>query len=163
MEMMDPCLINSTQERNDSTISLKLNMDTGLYSIYNIQPSTVNEDGSQKKCSCGKVYHKDGIFKANGTLYTRLGPVNIQYYDSVCESRLCVIPFTQAAEEKGIFLFTHLTAAGDEIGWGFINSVQNMKCSFTAFCNEMTHKYQTTNVLAAPFMTTNTFISWFFA
>ena len=77
MGMMDPCLINSIQERNDVTRTSKLNIDTGLYSIHNIQPSTVNEDGSQKKCSCGKVYHRDGIFKANGRLYTRMGPVNI--------------------------------------------------------------------------------------
>ena len=34
--------------------------------------------------------------------------------------------------------------------------------SFTSFCNEMTRKYQTTNIMAGPFMSTNTFISWFF-
>ena len=46
---------------------------------------------------------------------------------------------------------------------GCINSVPKTECSFTAFCNEMTHKYQTINILAGPVMTPNSFISWFFS
>ena len=36
------------------------------------------------------------------------------------------------------------------------------KCSFTAFCNEMTRHYQTNNMMAGPFMSPKTFIRSFF-
>ena len=48
------------------------------------------------------------------------------------------------------------------IGWDFVEAVRNTRCSFTSFCNEVTRRYQTTNIMAGPFMSPNNFISWFF-
>ena len=55
------------------------------------------------------------------------------------------------------------TSAGDEIGWDFVSSVRSSKISFTAFCNEMTRKYKTNNILSSSFMCPATFIKWFFS
>ena len=162
LDMMDPHLVNKTGKCNEYAISSKLNADTGLYGVYDLIPSTMNDDGTEKKCLCGMTYHKQGILNKKGTLYIRNGPVQIKYYDIVCQRGLCTIPFTSAAKQKGIFIFTHATSAGDEIGWGFIHSVLRTKCSFTAYCNEMSRKYQTSNVLSGPFMSVKTFIAWFF-
>ena len=136
-----------------------MNCDTRLYGTYHLMPITCNEDGSEKKCSCGMSFHKDGILKDKETLYTKNGPVEIKYYDMVCQLGLCTVPFTDAAKEKGIFIFTHATAAGDEIGWDFINSVLRTKCSFSSYCTELSRKYQTSNVLSGPFMSVKSFIS----
>ena len=35
-----------------------------------------------------------------GILYTRTGPVNIKYYDTVCSRGIAQYPYTKGAEEK---------------------------------------------------------------
>ena len=148
LEMLNPHLVNETGKQNDYAVSSKINSDTGLYGIYELLAGTKNENGTDKKCLCGMTYHKQGVLREKGTLYTRNGPIQIKYYDMVCQRGICKIPYTDAAKEKGIFIFTHVTAAGDEIGWDFIHSVLGTKCSFMAYCNEMSRKYQTSNVLS---------------
>ena len=61
-----------------------------------------------------------------------------------------------------MFMYSTATTASDEIGWDFITAVITTKSSFSAFCKEMTRKYQTTNIMAGPFMSPNTFIKCFF-
>ena len=85
MEMMDPHLVHEMGDQNEYTVASKMNPDTGLYGTYHLMASRRNEDGSEKKCSCGMSFHKDGILKNKGTLYTRNGPVEIKYYDMVCQ------------------------------------------------------------------------------
>ena len=96
-------------------------------------------------------------------MYTCMGPPQVKYYDTICQMGTCKIPYTQAAKEKGIFLKSTHTGAGDEIGWDFIELVRRTKSSFSAYCNELTCRYQTTNIHSGPFMSGNTFISWFFS
>ena len=87
--------------------------------------------------------------------------MKIKYYDTVCIRGICTIPYTKCAEEKAIFMYSTATIAGNEIGWDFVQSVITKKLSFSAFCKEMTRKYQT-NIMAGPFMSPNTFIKWLF-
>ena len=68
-----------------------------------------------------------------------------------------------SGDQDSIFFLSKYTCAGDEIGWDFVNLVKTSKISFTAFCNEMTRRYQTTNVLTAPFKSVNTFVKWILA
>ena len=56
-----------------------------------------------------------------------------------------------------------MTCAGDEIGWDFVSLVKSYKFSFTAFCDEMTRKYKTNNILSPPFMSVKTFVYWLFS
>ena len=162
-EMMDPHIVNCTEERNDYIHSTKIDGKTGLYKTFHLKASTVTKQHTEIVCSCGTTYHKEGIYKDKGTLYMCTGPVDIRYYDTICSKGICMIPYTKGAEEKAIFMYSTATTAGDEIGWDFVTSVITTKSSFSAFCKEMTRKYQTTNILAGPFMSPNTFIKWFFS
>ena len=162
-EMHDPDIVNSTQHRNDYISSSKLDHSTGLYTGYILKPSPLNAAGQLKPCDCGSTYSEEGAYVGKGTVYTRMGPLEVKYYDTMCEMGTCKIPYTQAAEEKGIFLKTTQTGAGDEIGWDFIELVRKTKSSFSSYCNELIRRYQTTNIYSGPFMSDNTFISWFFA
>ena len=75
----------------------------------------------------------------------------------------CEITYEEPAEERGIFFYTKKTAVSDEIGWDFVRAVQNMRTSFRSFCNEMSMRYAGNQCPAYPFMSGNTFISYFFA
>ena len=151
-----------TEERNDYIHSTKIDGKTGLYNTFHLKALTVTKEHTEIVCSCGTTYHKEGIYKDKGTLYMHTGPVEIRYYDTICSKGICIIPYTKGAEEKAIFMYSTATTAGDEIGWDFVTLVIATKVSFSAFCKEMTRKYQTTNILAGPFMSPNTFIKWFF-
>ena len=41
--------------------------------------------------------------------------------------------------------------------------VKSSRISFSAFCEEMTRKYKTSNILSAPLMSVGTFIKWIFS
>ena len=79
-EMMDPQLVNSTLECNEIISSKKLNTSTGLYSLFIFKPSPFNPDGSPKVCMCGHTYVEGSTPVKKGTLYTRLGPVDVEYH-----------------------------------------------------------------------------------
>lgn len=73
----------------------------------------------------------------------------------------CTLLYT--GEQDCIHFLTDLTCAGDEIGWDFVSMVKNSRTSFTGFCEEMTRKYRTNNILSASFMSVPTFIKWIFS
>ena len=161
-EMNDPDLVNCTQQCNDYISSCKLDHAMGLYTGYILKPSPLDTTGQPKSCNCGNTYSEEGTYVGKGTVYTCMGPLQLKYYDTICQMGTCKIPYTQAAEEKGIFLKSAHTGAGDKIGWDFIELVCRTKSSSSAYCNELTRRYQTTNIHSGPFMSGNTFISWFF-
>ena len=161
-EMMDEHLVYCTEERNDYIHSTKIDRTTGLYQTFHLKASTMTKENTEILCQCGTSYHKEGIYKDRGTLYMQTGPVNIKYYDAVCSKGICMIPYTKGVDEKAIFMYSTVTTAGDKIGWDFVMAVTTTKSSFSAFCKEMTRKYQTTNIMAGPFMSPTTFIKWFF-
>ena len=164
-EMYDPLLVNNTQQRNDFIRSGNLDSTTGLYSHFILSPKHVDSRLRDKICQCGIPFSNEDQYKIEqgaGTLFTRNGPVAVKYYNLQCTQKVCQIDYRIAAQEQNIHLFTKNTCAGDEIGWDFVQQVMRTKCSFSAFCNEMTRKYQTTNIMSGPFMSPNTFIQWFF-
>ena len=73
----------------------------------------------------------------------------------------CSLEYT--GEDKSIFFLSKTTCAGDEIGWDFISMVKTTRTSFTAFCNEQTRRYKTTNVFSSLFINIKTFVNWIFA
>ena len=157
MEQFDVDLIKHTQLRNIESCK------DPEHAVIKMQPSPKNADGTLKQCGCGSEYADDGLFvKGFATLYTHLGAVKCQYSNLKCASGNCEIPYAEAAAEQGIYFSTTVTCAGDEIGWDFITDVLKKRTCFSAFCAEMSIKYQTNNPMAAPFMSTKTFISYFF-
>ena len=73
----------------------------------------------------------------------------------------CCLAYT--GEQNTSHFLSNYTCAGDEIGWDFVSMVKSSKMSFTSFCNEMTRKHKTSNILSAPFMTISTFVKWIFS
>ena len=98
----------------------------------------------------------------NAVVYTRLGALKCKVFSRFCLRRNCILYPTKEAAQKSIFFTSRITGAGDEIAWDFISRVQTSRISFSGFCKEMDRFYSTNNCLAAPFMSPNTFISWFF-
>ena len=161
--MMDPQLIINTEDRNKYINAKNMNHNTGLYGTYEVKPTVIDANGREIKCQCGSQFSNESstIFQGSGILYTCMGPIETNYYNILCKANECTLEFTEA-EKKNIFLYTKSTACGDEIGWDFIQNVMKTKMSFTGFCDEMTCRYQTNNIMACPFMSPKTFISWLF-
>ena len=163
-EMFDPSLIKHTQYRNSLITDQKLNSSNGLYSSLHLTPNHSDESGQPIPCDCGAGYGDSSSYVNNGsaTLYTRMGPVDCKFADLKCSGGNCMQYYQKEAQERGIFFYSSQTCAGDEVGWDFISLVMKTKISFTGYCNEMTRRYSTNNVLSGHFMSPNTFISWFF-
>ena len=113
-EMQDPHTVNCTQECNEYISSYKLDHATGLYTGYILKPSPLDPTSQPKSYNCGSIYSEEGAYVGKGTVYTCMGPLQVKYYDTICQMGTCKIPYTQAAEEKGIFLKTTHTGAGDK-------------------------------------------------
>ena len=127
------------------------------------KPNWKKVDGSPRDCDCGGTYTEEGIYQEGlATLYTRVGCVHLKYYSMKCSKNSCEKKYTELAKEEGIFFYTKMTCAGDEIGWDFIRCVKSSKISFTGFCTQMTNFYRTTHSNPQPFMAVKTFIGWFF-
>ena len=91
---MDLQLVNLTLECNEIISSKKLNTSTGLYSSFICKPSPFNPDGTPKACMCGHTYVEGSTHIKKGTLYTRLGPVEVEYHETLCSAGECKLPFT---------------------------------------------------------------------
>ena len=68
--MMNEHLVNCTEEKNDYIHSRKINRTTVLYQTLHLKASTKTEENTEIQCQCGTNYHKEGIYKDMGTLYT---------------------------------------------------------------------------------------------
>ena len=136
----------------------------GLYGSYEVKHAVVNPGGTPIQCQCGSQFSEEypAIFQGSGILYTWMGAIETHYHNVSCEANECTLPFTEEAKKKNIFLYTKSTACGEEMGWDFIQSVMKTKIWFTAFCDEMAWRCQTINIMASPFMSPKTLISWLF-
>lgn len=66
-------------------------------------------------------------------------------------------------EKEGIHFWSKETCFVDEVGYSFLNKIVTMKCSFSAFCKDMTKTYRQYNRKTAPFVSVPTFVSYFFS
>ena len=129
----------------------------------NFKPNWKNAYGSPRHCKCGGTYTKESLYQEGvATCYTRARGVNLKYYSMKCSSNTCKTNHSDLAKEEGIFFYTKMTCAGDEISWDFIRCVKASKISFTGFCTLMTNLYKTIHSDSQPFMAVKTFIGWFF-
>ena len=160
---MDEKLHNSTQICDKFATSGRIDEKCGLR-LYHLKPRQRNLYGNPRKCDCGGDYNTETGYKQiqESTLYTRIAPLKCICYNLVCSKKKCEISYQEAAEEKGIFFYSTKTAVADEVGWDFVRAVKNMRTSFRGFCKEMSTKYETGHSLAYPFLSGNTFISYFF-
>ena len=108
------------------------------------KPNWRNSDGSPRNCECGGKYTEESLYQRGvATCYTRVGCVTSKYYSMKCSNNTCKTNYSDLAKEEGLFFYTKMTCAGDEIGWDFIRCVKSSKISFTGFCTQMTNYYRT--------------------
>ena len=93
-QMQDPDIVNCLQEHNDYIFSCKLDHATGLYTGYILKPSPLDPTGQPTSCSCGNTYSEEGAYVGKGTVYTCMGPLQVKYYDTICQMATCKIPYT---------------------------------------------------------------------
>ena len=162
-EMMDPNLVHHTQKRNELCHEENLDPISGMY-MYTLKSLPVTQNGRKKQCSCGAHYSAQCLEQLDlvCTLYTRNAAMTMNCYNILCDSGKCKIPYEEEAEQRGIFFLTNKTAVADEVGWDFVSSVLKSKISFNSFCSEMTRRYETNRVAAPPFISSPTFIKYFF-
>ena len=157
--MMELNLVHHKQTRNDYVNSQNFDPDFGVYRNAHLKPQAQGVD-----CTCGAGYrNQDYQYKGVITLYTCNGPVELELYNLTCDVQECEVSFLQKAERRGISFYSNKTCAGDEIGWDFICLVKKSKMPFTGFCTEMSRHYQTNAMNSMKFMSSSTFVKWFFA
>jgi hypothetical protein len=100
------------------------------------------------------------MYLYNGLFLYFQGVLKCQVFKRVCDSEICYLEYN--GKGNGIFFWSAVTGAGDEMGWDFLSAVRAFKTSFTGFCNELSRKYKTTHAEACPFMSVATFVKWFF-
>ena len=78
-----------------------------------------------------------------------------------CLRNNCTLEYS--GEEHSIHFLSTMTCAGDEIGWNFVSLVKSSTLSFTAFCDEITRKCKTNNILSPAFLSVKTFVCRLFS
>ncbi|XP_041347204.1 uncharacterized protein LOC121367125 isoform X1 [Gigantopelta aegis] len=119
-------------------------------------------------CLCGAGYYNAytmpvGILsdvKYQTIVYTTNGPCRFEVKFRECLQRNhdCLIPYDGSSH--CLHFLSRNTAAGDEIGWDFVDRVLNTNITFSAYCTLMTNQYQRLYSLSAKFMSPQTFIAW---
>ena len=56
--MMDPDLVNCTEERNDYIQSTKIDRTCGLYKTFHLKALTLTKQNTEILCACGTTYTK---------------------------------------------------------------------------------------------------------
>ena len=119
-------------------------------------------------CSCKVGWHDEdrpeGIIKRSRTLviYTSNAPVKCDVYNRFCLSSTCSQPWDEG-KNLCIHVLSNETAAGDEIGWEYINSVLSGSITFSSFCRKKSKDYKMRNKFSHNFMDPSTFIKWWFS
>nr|XP_047139907.1 uncharacterized protein LOC100198017 isoform X1 [Hydra vulgaris] len=100
-----------------------------------------------------EFYHKINM-------YTDREVVECDVYLRKCLSNNCTAYWD--GWEDSVFCLSKSTCAGYELGWEFVDFVL-CKGTFSGFVNLYVNKYKRRNTSLMPFMSTQTFIDWFFA
>lgn len=93
-------------------------------------------------------------------VYTREGVLLHTAFSRNCLNKECTLTYT--GQEHGIFFNVGSTGIANEVLWDFVALVKRGRFSFTQFCSDMTRRYTTTHLLAAPFMSRKAFVRAFF-
>ena len=88
-------------------------------------------------------------------------PLKCRVLKYICCGGTCKKQYS--GEQDCLFFLSKQTCVADELAWDFISRITNSKCSFTAFCNDMSRIYRSVHLIAHPFLSRSTFLSWWFA
>ena len=118
-------------------------------------------------CGCGSKYFSDEYpsgkvtrrYESPVKLYTENGILNLIVCDRQCLSEIAACVIEYSGEQDSIHILSRYTAAGDEIGWDYVNHVMNSAISFSGYCNIVNARYP----LGESFMSRQTFIDFIFS
>ncbi|XP_076089236.1 uncharacterized protein LOC143059604 isoform X1 [Mytilus galloprovincialis] len=120
-------------------------------------------------CPCGTGYYSEMFpegklseVRYRPKVYLTNGPARYVVRDRECLAGCpgCLVKYSGAI--NSLPFLSKETAAGDEIGWDFIDHALNTHVTFSAFCKIMSNKYSRI-YSSAKFMSVQTFISWWFS
>ncbi|CAC5406280.1 unnamed protein product [Mytilus coruscus] len=120
-------------------------------------------------CPCGTGYYSEMFpegklseVRYRPTVYLTNGPARYVVRDRECLAGCpgCLVKYS--GDINSLHFLSKETAAGDEIGWDFIDHALNTHVTFSAFCKIMSNKYSRI-YSSAKFMSVQTFISWWFS
>ena len=104
---------------------------------------------------------KSTKFKEPINQYLFQGVAKYQFYSREClnVNPLCSIEYS--GRQDGIHILTKNVAAGDEIGWDFVTSVNSASVSITGYVRVVNGRYPCEN--GPKFMSRQTFVKWIFS
>lgn len=85
-----------------------------------------------------------------------------QVFDRECLHRNPECRIQYSGQQDGLHILSKQTAAGDEIGWDFVNAITMSPISLSAYCYIANARYYNTNKKAS-FMSRQTFTDWVFS
>nr|XP_047137215.1 uncharacterized protein LOC105847614 isoform X3 [Hydra vulgaris] len=117
-------------------------------------------------CECGAGWVSESFstgiteFCHKINMYTDREVIEFDVFLRKCLSNNCTAYWD--GWEDSVFCLSKSTCAGYELGWEFVDFVL-CKGTFSGFVSLYVNKYKRRNTSALPFMSTQTFIDWFFA
>ncbi|CAC5425017.1 unnamed protein product [Mytilus coruscus] len=164
-KQQDPNLVQNIQHRYILGALNLNNVENGCIKGPHLIP-----DIPTSVCPCGAGWTSNqqlnGVttFSRVLTIYTKIAPVQCQVYSRSCinEESPCKKDWDEGDKECS-HVVTRDTAAGDEIGWAFVNQVLSTKITFSAFCDLKTKDYKECNPNFRSFMDSSVFIKWWFS
>ena len=122
---------------------------------------------SDQLCQCGQKYfddtHPSGMLKkrysVQTNLYTEVGIVQVWICDRQCLNDRPECLLVYSGEQDALHILSTHTAAGDEIGWDYINHATRSTTSLGAYCDIMSERYPS----GVSFMSRQTFTEFIFS
>ncbi|XP_047139988.1 uncharacterized protein LOC124815374 [Hydra vulgaris] len=117
-------------------------------------------------CDCGAGWVSESVlsgyteFYHKINMYTDREVIECDVFLRKYLSNTC-ISYWDGCEDS-VFCLSKSTCAGYELGWEFVDFVLS-KGTFSGFVNLYSNKYKRRSTSYLPFMSTQTFIDWFFA
>lgn len=133
-----------------------------------LQGPNLGTDVPSELCPCGAGWtdpdHPDSCTKQTSrylTIYTEHAPVRCNVVTKICLGGNCCV-YWDEGESMAVHVLSAETAAGDEIGWSFVQKVMTSKETFSSFCQNMTATYKRRCPTSRGFMDPSVFIKWWF-
>nr|XP_047124683.1 uncharacterized protein LOC124807139 isoform X2 [Hydra vulgaris] len=117
-------------------------------------------------CDCGAGWVSESVlsgyteFYHKINMYTDWEVIECDIFLRKCLSNTCTSYWDGC--EDSVFCLSKSTCAGYELGWEFVDFVLS-KGTFSGFVSLYSNKYKRRSTSLLPFMSTQTFIDWFFA
>lgn len=161
----DESLVKNIRYRDTLIYDRLTKTDDGCLNGPNLIPEI-----PEKTCACGSGWtnseNPEGIIVDTRrilTIYTYNAPIKCKVYNRNCINGNPCSQQWDEGEKLCLHVLSNETAAGDEIGWDFVNQVLNSQATFSSYCTTKTDHYQMRDPYCHKFMDPKTFLKWWFS